>query len=486
MNLKTLKNSDPNIAHQLNTGSGEKLSDNVLYFARVLRSAGIPIGSGRILEAIEAINKIGLADKSIFYWALHSVFVHKNEHREVFDQAFKLFWKNPRLLEKMMQLALPRLNTGTPETSDSDINRRVQEAFNTDNISEDNYVDASTEDELEFDAVMTYSESELLQGMDFEQMSSDEINKAKKVIAQMNLSIPQVKSRRFKSSSLRRKIDLRQSLKGANKFCGEYIPLRYKSRKDKNPPIIAICDVSGSMSRYSRMLLHFMHVLTRQSLKGANKFCGEYIPLRYKSRKDKHPPIIAICDVSGSMSRYSRMLLHFMHVLTTFRNDVHTFLFGTRLTNVTRFLRFKDVDEALAATSSAVEDWSGGTRIGDCLKEFNFNWSRRVLGPGAIVLFITDGLDRGGGIGLSKQIKLIQKSSKRLIWLNPLLRYEEFAPKPTGVKAILPHVDEFRPIHSLESMDQLVNALSETNLQSRFNMAPWLEKLSEIENAECH
>ena len=432
MNLKTLKNSDPNIAHQLNTGSGEKLSDNVLYFARVLRSAGIPIGSGRILEAIKAINKIGLADKSIFYWALHSVFVHKNEHREIFDQTFKIFWKNPRLLEKMMQLALPRLNTGTPETSDSDINRRVQEAFNTDNISEDNYVDASTEDELEFDAVMTYSESELLQGMDFEQMSSDEINKAKKVIAQMNLAIPQVKSRRFKSSSFRRKIDLRQSLKGANKFCGEYIPLRYKSRKDKNPPIIAICDVSGSMSRYSRMLLHFMHVLT------------------------------------------------------TLRNDVHTFLFGTRLTNVTRFLRFKDVDEALAATSSAVEDWSGGTRIGDCLKEFNFNWSRRVLGPGAIVLFITDGLDRGGGIGLSKQIKLIQKSSKRLIWLNPLLRYEEFAPKPTGVKAILPHVDEFRPIHSLESMDQLVNALSETNLQSRFNMAPWLEKLSEIENAECH
>ena len=432
MNLKTLKNSDPNIASQLNTGSGEKLSNNILYFARVLRSAGIPIGSGRILEAIKAINKIGLADKSIFYWALHSVFVHKNEHREIFDQTFKIFWKNPRLLEKMMQLALPRLNTGTPETSDSDINRRVQEAFNTDNISEDNYADASTEDELEFDAVMTYSESELLQGMDFEQMSSDEINKAKKVIAQMNLSIPQVKSRRFKSSSLRRKIDLRQSLKGANKFCGEYIPLRYKSRKDKNPPIIAICDVSGSMSRYSRMLLHFMHVLT------------------------------------------------------TLRNDVHTFLFGTRLTNVTRFLRFEDVDEALAATSSAVEDWSGGTRIGDCLKEFNFNWSRRVLGPGAIVLFITDGLDRGGGIGLSKQIKLIQKSSKRLIWLNPLLRYEEFAPKPTGVKAILPHVDEFRPIHSLESMDQLVNALSETNLQSRFNMAPWLEKLSEIENAECH
>ena len=432
MNLKTLKNSDPNIAHQLNTGSGEKLSDNVLYFARVLRSAGIPIGSGRILEAIKAINKIGLADKSIFYWALHSVFVHKNEHREIFDQTFKIFWKNPRLLEKMMQLALPRLNTGTPETSDADINRRVQEAFNTDNISEDNYVDASTEDELEFDAVMTYSESELLQGMDFEQMSSAEINKAKQVIAQMNLSIPQVKSRRFKSSSLRRRIDLRQSLKGANKFCGEYIPLRYKSRKDKNPPIIAICDVSGSMSRYSRMLLHFMHVLT------------------------------------------------------TLRNDVHTFLFGTRLTNVTRFLRFKDVDEALAATSSAVEDWSGGTRIGDCLKEFNFNWSRRVLGPGAIVLFITDGLDRGGGIGLSKQMKLIQKSSKRLIWLNPLLRYEEFAPKPTGVKAILPYVDEFRPIHSLESMDQLVNALSETNLQSRFNMAPWLEKLSEIENAECH
>ena len=109
-----------------------------------------------------------------------------------------------------------------------------------------------------------------------------------------------------------------------------------------------------------------------------------------------------------------------------------------------------------------------------------------MLGPGAIVLFITDGLDRGGGIGLSKQVKLIQKSSKRLIWLNPLLRYEEFTPKPTGVKAILPYVDEFRPIHSLESMNQLVNALSKTDLQSRFNMAPWLQKLSEVENAEPH
>ena len=180
------------------------------------------------------------------------------------------------------------------------------------------------------------------------------------------------------------------------------------------------------------------------------------------------------------------MLLHFMHVLTSIRSEVHTFLFGTRLTNVTRFLRYKDVDDALEAASSAVEDWSGGTRIGDCLKEFNFKWARRVLGHGAIVLFISDGLDRGGGIGLSKQMNQIQKSSKRLIWLNPLLRFDEFAPKPTGVKAILPYVDEFRPIHSLDSMDQLVSAISQTDLQSRFNMSPWLQKLREIGHITAH
>ena len=161
-------------------------------------------------------------------------------------------------------------------------------------------------------------------------------------------------------------------------------------------------------------------------------------------------------------------------------------IFGTRLTTVTRFLRYKDVDDALGAASSAVEDWSGGTRIGDCLKEFNFKWSRRVLGHGAIVLFISDGLDRGGGIGLSKQMNQIQKSSKRLIWLNPLLRFDEVAPKPTGVKAILPYVDEFRPIHSLASMDQLVSAISQTDLQSRFNMSPWLQKLREIGHITAH
>lgn len=432
MSLNKTDNNGAKTSYPPDNGSGDKLADNVLHFGRVLRSAGIPIGSGRVLDAIKAIERVGLTDKTVFYWTLHSVFVHKSEHRELFDQAFHLFWKNPRLLEKMMQVALPRLNTGKSETVDNKISRRVQEAFKGDDSLENNNLDSRNEKEIELDAVMTYSETELLQTMDFEQMSSEEINRAKQIISKMDFSIAKVPSRRFKTSSLKNKIDLRKTLQGANRFCGDYIPLKYKSR-------------------------------------------------RYQ-----HPPVIAICDISGSMTRYSRMLLHFMHVLTSLRSEVHTFLFGTRLTNVTRFLRYKDVDDALGAASSAVEDWSGGTRIGDCLKEFNFKWSRRVLGHGAIVLFISDGLDRGGGIGLSKQMNQIQKSSKRLIWLNPLLRFDEFAPKPTGVKAILPYVDEFRPIHSLDSMDQLVSAISQTDLQSRFNMSPWLQKLREIGHITAH
>ncbi len=160
------------------------------------------------------------------------------------------------------------------------------------------------------------------------------------------------------------------------------------------------------------------------------------------------------------MHRYSRLFLHFMHAVTNDRDRVHTFLFGTRLTNVTRYLRHKDVDIALDKVTEAVEDWSGGTRIGQCLAEFNRDWSRRVLGQGAIVIFISDGLDRDAGEGLGKEMDRLHKSCRRLIWLNPLLRYEAFEPKSLGMRAILPHVDEFRPVHNLASLDDLAAQLS--------------------------
>ena len=174
----------------------------------------------------------------------------------------------------------------------------------------------------------------------------------------------------------------------------------------------------------------------------------------------RRPPIVAICDISGSMSDYTRVFLHFLHALGEERGRVHTFLFGTRLTNVTRSLRHKDPDEALAACTAHVEDWSGGTRIGATLHEFNRLWSRRVLGQGASVLLFTDGLERDGSEELGREMERLHKSCRRLIWLNPLLRYDRFEPRAQGIRAILPHVDEFRPVHNLASIADLVGALS--------------------------
>jgi hypothetical protein len=183
--------------------------------------------------------------------------------------------------------------------------------------------------------------------------------------------------------------------------------------------------------------------------------------LRWKQQRRRPPPLVVICDISGSMSRYSRMLLHFLHAVTSDRDRVHSFVFGTRLTNVTRFLRHKDIDVALEKVAAAVVDWAGGTRIGACLHDFNRTWARRVLGQGAVVLFISDGLDRDNAEGLRGEMERLHRSCRRLVWLNPLLRYEGYEPKSLGAKAIMPHVDDFRTVHNLESLSQLTEVLSE-------------------------
>jgi len=192
-----------------------------------------------------------------------------------------------------------------------------------------------------------------------------------------------------------------------------------------------------------------------------------------RKRRTRHPPLVIICDISGSMERYSRMMLHFMHAITNDRDRVHTFLFGTRLTNVTRYLRYKDVDAALEKVGEAVVDWSGGTRIGHSVHEFNQNWSRRVLTQGAVTVLISDGLDRDEGTGLAKEMERLHKSCRRLIWLNPLLRYEGFEPKSVGIRAILPHVDEFRTIHNLDSMRDLTRVLGADAPRNLESMARW-------------
>jgi hypothetical protein len=274
--------------------------------------------------------------------------------------------------------------------------------------------------EVEVDAQLTWSARELLQAKDFEQMSAEELADARREIGRMRLPIMQVPTRRFRPEPHGGRVDLRRTL--------------------------------------------------RQSLRGG----GAAIDLARKVRRKRHPPLVILCDISGSMSRYTRMLLLFMHAITSDRDRVHSFLFGTRLTNVTRYLRYRDIDLALARIGDTVQDWAGGTRIGACLKAFNRVWSRRVLGQGAVVLLISDGLDRDAGEGLAAEMERLHKSCRRLIWLNPLLRFDAYAPISTGAKAMIRHVDDFRPAHSLGSLRELTAVLSREGARRAEGLSEWV------------
>ncbi|MDZ4735845.1 MAG: VWA domain-containing protein [Rhodospirillaceae bacterium] len=383
--------------------SDSRIVDNIMLFGRTLRAAGLPIGPGKVIDAIRAVEAIGLGSRDDFYWTLHAVFVNRRDQRELFDQAFHIFWRNPHLLDRMMAAMLPQIAVpGEEDAEQQEIARRLAEALQNQRGNEDK---EQQEDEVEFDAVMTFSDREILQTMDFEKMSNEEVDAARRLIATMRLPIMAVPTRRFRTDAAGRRVDMRATLRAALRS-------------------------------------------------------GHDIPLRFRRRRRRHPTLVILCDVSGSMSRYARLFLHFMHAITNDRDRVHTFVFGTRLTNVTRDLRYRDIDVALDRVAGRVEDWSGGTRIGHCIAAFNNNWSRRVLGQGAVVLLITDGLDRDSDTDLSRQMERLHNSCRRLIWLNPLLRYDGYAPKAMGARAILPHVDEFRPIHNLESMQDLAGVLA--------------------------
>jgi len=339
-----------------------------MYFARLLRSAGLPVGSGRVLDAISAVKLIGVGPQDDFYSCLFSLFVSRKDQRELFDQAFHIFWRNPKFMERMMGAG--------PGNESSEAREDM--------------------DQVEFDAAFTVSDKEVLQEKDFEQMSAAEIEEAKRAIAKLRLPIIDVPTRRFKQANDGKQVDMRASLRAALRS-------------------------------------------------------GEGIPLKFKKPRRRKPPLVILCDISGSMDRYSRMFLRFMHAITNDRDRVYGFVFGTRLTHITRQLRHRDIDVALEKATDTVKDWSGGTRIGQCLKQFNRTWSRRVLGQGAITLIISDGLDRDEAEGLDKEMERLAKSTRRLIWLNPLLRYDGFEPKASGIKAMLPHVDDFRSVHNLNS-----------------------------------
>jgi hypothetical protein len=383
-------------------GTNGRFAENLVFFARALRAAGLPVGPKAVLEAIEAVTAAGIGGKQDLYWTLHAVFVKRREHSILFEQAFRVFFRRKAFIEKMIA-QLSRAAPADPEKKHEEMLRRINEAL----FGAEKPKEKPEPTEIEIDARMTVSEVERLRSRDFEQMSAAEIRKAKDEVAHLVMPLEWVPTRRFSPDPHGHRVDARRSLRASLRAGGATIDIRFRSRAEKRPPLVAICDISGSMANYSRIFLHFLHALTRSGRR------------------------------------------------------VHTFVFATELTNITRALQsHKDPDLALAACGHLVRDWEGGTRIGQALSAFNKNWSRRVLSGGAVVLLITDGLERKLSRDLVDAVDRLHRSSRRLIWLNPLLRYDAFEPKAVGMRAMLPHVDEFRTLHNLNAIADLCRALS--------------------------
>ena len=379
-----------------------RLAENIVYFARALRAAGVPVGPGSVMDALEALRVAGIQTREDFYWTLHAVFVKRHDHTILYDQAFQIFFRKRAYFDQLMAMMMPQQAPQPNNAPPPPAAKRVLDAM----FKNEKKQQPQDKKDVELDARLTVSDREVLEKKDFAQMSAAEIAEAKQAIRQLVLPLDEVKTRRLTPSSRGRNIDLRRTL--------------------------------------------------RSSMKAG----GAIIDLQYLGPKTRQPPIVALLDISGSMSQYTRLFLHFLHAVTDARKRVSTLLFGTRLTNVTRALKAKDPDEALAACSGGVLDWSGGTRIAPSLAAFNRDWSRRLLGQGAVVLLITDGLEREPGGQLAFEMDRLHRSCRRLIWLNPLLRFEGFEAKASGIRTMLPYVDELRPIHNLNAMKDLCRALS--------------------------
>jgi uncharacterized protein with von Willebrand factor type A (vWA) domain len=373
-----------------------RAADNIIGFARALRTAGVPVGPGAVIDAVNALQLVDIGNRADVFATLQTIFVKRHEHTLIFAQAFDLFFRAADDWKQMLDsVPLPDQARKKPPPA----SRRVQEAFSQSQITETPQAKAE-------EIRLSVSDKEILQKKDFAQMTAAEIAEVTRAITDMKLPQAELRTRRYRPDARGLRFDMRRTLRGSLRTGGDIVDI-YRL-----------------------------------------------------GRIEKPAPIVALLDISGSMSEYTRLFLHFLHAITDARKRVSVFLFGTRLTNVTRSLRARDPDEALASCSSAVEDWAGGTRIATSLHTFNKLWGRRVLGQGAIVLLISDGLEREADARLAFEMDRLHRSCRRLIWLNPLLRYGGFEPKAQGIKMMLPHVDEFRPVHNLKSIDGLIEALS--------------------------
>ncbi|RMF58611.1 MAG: VWA domain-containing protein [Calditrichaeota bacterium] len=384
------------------TTTSHNLTTHLVTFARVLRRLGMQNGTEQVMDALRALECVGVRRRQDVYRAFAAIFVTRREQMELFDQAFDLFWRAPSKLPDLVAAMLPKLDL--PANEKSKQMKRVRQAM-AESQPQPRTVRKNPEKEV-LDLVLTYSPTEVLRRKDFDAFSEEEMVMAKKLLAEMRWPISPRRTRRK-------------------------IPRK-----------------NGS--------LHDLRRTIRQGMRHQ----GEMLTLSRRDRSLRPRDVTILCDISGSMERYARMLLHFMHTLTSGLRRVETFVFGTRLTRITRMLRQRDIDVALTEISRAVNDWAGGTRIGEALKDFNYLWARRVLRSGSVVVIISDGWDRGDAPLLAREMARLSRSCTRLIWLNPHLGYDKYEPLTVGMRTALPFIDDFLPVHNLESLEQLGELLS--------------------------
>lgn len=385
---------------------GGKLAENVVHFAGFLRRAGLPVGTAQVLDAIAALQLVGLGRRTEVFAALRAVFVSRQDHDELFALGFDTFWRDPFGATEALSMLLPPSKADRP--TKSKVRRRISEAWRGagPRSKPKHRPDAPPPPEITIDMRNTASAREVLRHRDFEELTADEEAEVRKILARFRFPWRELRTRRTRPAAHGTTIDLRRTLHASRRAFGEPVRLLWRAHRTRPPPLVVLCDVSGSMERYSKMILHFLHALTND------------------------------------------------------RDRVSVFVFGTRLTPVTRALRHRDVDVAFAELSNVVRDWHGGTRIAACLEAFHHDWARRVLGGSATVLLVTDGLERDDPDQLEHVMARLARWCRRIVWLNPLLKYEDFEPRAKGVAAILPHVHEHRPVHDLASLEALADALS--------------------------
>ncbi|HEY1352428.1 MAG TPA: VWA domain-containing protein [Ktedonobacteraceae bacterium] len=420
---------------------GARLLFRLVEFGRILWEVGIDVGPGKMLDLAETLNYIDLTSKEDFYHALKCSLLGKHEQETLFDQMYLYYWSMRdrqqrggddnssgavRRDEKRLRLPpseLKRLaeHMNTPTEQRRELRAEMRESERRRNVVEQESKEEEKDEHQDTPQGTAYSAIEALRKKDFENFSWDEVQEAKKLMAEM-----------------RWHLGMRQTHRK--------VPARRGTLPD-------------------------MRRIVRRNL----KYGAELLELTWRQTRQKPRPLVIICDISGSMSLYSRLLLHFVHTISNGLLNVEAFVFGTRLTRITRQLKRRDVDDAVRDVSKTVQDWSGGTRIGDALHSFNHQWARRVLGRGAVVLMISDGWDRGDAGTLALEMDRLQHSSHRLIWLNPLLGSPEYRPLTIGMKTALPYIDDFLPVHNLDSLINLGNLLNSID-ESRPERSPGARK----------